>query len=397
MKILQVNNVYGEKSTGKLTKLLHDGIRQQGWESVVVYGRGKNTADAGVIRLCPDWYGKLNSLISRFTGIPYGGCLLSTFRLTRIILREKPDVVHLQCINGHFVNIYRLIRWLKKQQIKTVVSLHAEFMYTGNCGHAYDCMQWRNGCEKCPDVRRANKSIFFDRTGTSWRAMKDAFNGFEESAILCPVSPWTEDRGKQSGIVKKFRFHTVFNGLDTDVFSYREKEGKEEKLVLVVTAHFSADPDHGKGGWQLMQLAKQMPDVTFLVAGRADAVEALPKNIRLLGMISSQQELAALYGKSKLSLQISRRETFSMPCAESLCCGTPVVGFRAGAPEQIALPQYSEFVEYGDIGSLERTVRNWLSREDLDYRKIAAEAECAYSAKRMVRQFLEIYGGNLWN
>lgn len=397
MKILQINNVYGEKSTGKLTKLIHEGIRQKGWESLVVYGRGKNTKGAGVIRLCPDWYGKMNSLLSRFTGIPYGGCFLSTFRLTRIIRREKPDVVHLQCINGHFVNIYRLIRWLKENRIKTVVSLHAEFLYTGNCGHAYECMQWQHGCRSCPDRYRANKSLFWDRTGSSWYAMKRAFDGFEDFAMICPVSPWTESRGKQGDILKGFRFRTVFNGVDTKNFSYRDDTEREENLVLTVTAHFSPDPDHGKGGWQLMQLAERMPDVTFLVAGRADAVGDLPKNIRLLGMVTSQQELAALYRKAKLTLQVSKRETFSMPCAESLCCGTPVVGFRAGAPEQIVLPQYSEFVDFGDIGSLERTVRIWLSREDLDHHRIAEEAEEAYSADRMIRQFLEIYGGNLWN
>ena len=38
-----------------------------------------------------------------------------------------------------------------------------------------------------------------------------------------------------------------------------------------------------------------------------------------------------------------------MVTAESLCCGTPVVGFKAGAPEQIAIKEFSEFVEYGDL------------------------------------------------
>ena len=87
MKILQVNNVYGEKSTGKLTKLLHDGLLREGHESLVVYGRGRPVREKGVIRLCPDWYGKMNSLLSRITGMPYGGCLLSTWRLMGIIRR----------------------------------------------------------------------------------------------------------------------------------------------------------------------------------------------------------------------------------------------------------------------------------------------------------------------
>lgn len=399
MKILQVNNVYGEKSTGKITRQLHDGLLQAGHQALAVYGRGTGTAEPGVIRLCPDWYGRLNSLFSRVTGMPYGGCFLSTRRLTRRIRREKPDIVHLQCINGNFVNIYRLIGWLKRNRIKTVVSLHAEFMYTANCGHAFACGQWRHGCEKCPDPKKAVKSWFFDRTGQSWRAMQKAFAGFERDCVICPVSPWTEERAKQSDILKNFRFRTVYNGVDTETVFHpgARTEEPEENIVLNVTARFSGDREHPKGGWYLIQLARRMPDVTFLVAGKADAVPDLPGNLHLLGEITDQRELAELYRKAKLSILVSRRETFSMPCAESLCCGTPVVGFRAGAPEQIALPEYSEFAEYGDLDALETAVRNWLDKKEPDRQEIAEQASRAYSAGTMIRGFLDVYGSVLWN
>ena len=48
--------------------------------------------------------------------------------------------------------------------------------------------------------------------------------------------------------------------------------------------------------------------------------------------------------------------------AESLCCGTPVVGFKAGAPEQIAIKDYSNFVPWGDIGALTTELELWLSK-----------------------------------
>lgn len=396
MKILQVNNVYGEKSTGKLTKQLHDGLLAAGHESLVVYGRGKTWHEAGVTRLCPEWYGKLNGLLARLTGMPYGGCFLSTARLMGIIRREKPDVVHLQCINGSFVNIYRLIGWLKKHRIQTVVSLHAEFMYTANCGHAFDCMQWQRGCKKCPDRRKATGSWLFDRTARSWQKMKKAFAGFEDRCVICPVSAWTEERARQSDILKDFRFQTVFNGVDTGVFCAGEQE-KAENLVLNVTAFFSSEKSHLKGGWYLTELARRMPEVTFLVAGKAEQGEDLPGNLSLLGRVSDQRELAQLYRRAKVSVIVSQRETFSMPCAESLCCGTPVVGFKAGAPERISLPEFSEFVEFGDVSELEQVLRRWLERNDLSSTQVAAAAEQAYSDRRMVEGYVESYRRVLWN
>lgn len=392
MKILQVNNVYGERSTGKLTRTIHEGLLAAGHESVVVYGRGHGLDAPGVIRLCPEWYGRANSLLSRLTGMMYGGCLLSTARLKAIIRREKPDVVHLQCINGYFVNIYRLVRWLKEQRIKTVVSLHAEFMYTANCGHAFDCRQWQHGCSRCPDRKKATKSLFFDGTGRSWRTMRQAFAGFAEDCLVCPVSPWTEERARQADILKGLPLRTVFNGVDTKVFSCGPAEQAREDLALHVTAHFSDEKEHPKGGWYLLELARRMPETTFLVVGRAEVSGAVPENVKLLGVVADQLELARLYRRARLTVLVSRRETFSMPCAESLCCGTPVVGFRAGAPEGIALAQYSEFVDYGDLDGLEAAVHRWLGRQE-EHGAIAAEAADQYGAETMVRTWIDIYGG----
>lgn len=354
MKILQINNVYGERSTGTLTRLIHEGLLARGHASVVVYGRGKGTVAPGVVRLCPDWYGKANALLAKVTGIPYGGCLWATRRLKKIILREQPDVVHLQCVNGNFVNIYRLVAWLKARGMKTLVSLHGEFLYT---------------------------------EGPGQEKMRRAFSGFGADCVVCAVSPWTAERGKQSDILRDIPFRTVYNGVDRGIF--RPGGEKMENMVLHVTAHFSPERGHRKGGWYVPELAKRMPDVLFLVAGRADKAKDLPGNVKLLGQIRDPGELAALYQKAKLTLITSRRETFSMPCAESLCCGTPVVGFRAGGPESIALPDYTEFVPFGDLDALERAVRRELAtlrdRED-----IAAAAEI-YDAGRMVAELEELY------
>lgn len=110
MKILQINNVYGVGSTGKLTKAIHHGLMSDGYSSVVIYGRGASEEDKNLYRVCGNLYGKFNSFISRLCGIPYGGCFISTIKIISIIKKEKPDVVHIQCINGNFVNIYRLIK-----------------------------------------------------------------------------------------------------------------------------------------------------------------------------------------------------------------------------------------------------------------------------------------------
>lgn len=400
MKILQVNCVYKTGSTGKIVADIHNELRTRGIGSVVCYGRGAVVDEPDVYKTCGELYSKANNLLSRFTGIMYGGCGFSTRRLISIIKKEKPDVVHLHCINGYFVNIYRLIQWLKENHIKTVLTLHAEFMYTANCGHALDCEKWKTGCGRCPRRRQETKSLFVDGTSRSWKRMKRAFDGFEADCTIVSVSPWLMERAMQSPILNGFRHITVLNGLDVGVFSPQKDENlrgrfglEGKKLVLHVTAEFSLEPDHLKGGCHVVELAKRMPDVAFVVIGSRERGLDLPENVLNIGRVEDQRELAAWYSTADVTLLTSKKETFSMVVAESLCCGTPVVGFKAGAPEMIALPRHSEFAEYGDIESLCVFLRAMLERE----RKMeACEAEEIYSKARMCESYCRQYGELKW-
>lgn len=395
MKILQINCVYHHGSTGKITYDIHHGLLSQGVDSLVCYGRGTTSADPGTVRICTEVYAKLNNLLSRIRGIMYGGCHLSTLRLIRMIAEEKPDVVHLQCINGYFVNIYDLISWLKENHIKTVLTLHAEFMYTANCAHALDCEQWRTGCKKCPRLWQETLSWFADGTARSYRKMHAAFAGFETDLTVVSVSPWLRHRAEQSPILREMEHRVILNGVDTEIFRYRpDRKATQEKMIFYVTAMFSDDPVHIKGGYHLLELAKRLQDlpVRFVVAGKYKLNSPVPENVSLLGEICDQHLLAAYYSSADVTLITSKRETFSMVCAESLCCGTPVVGFQAGAPEEICLPAFSEFVPPDDLKALEAAVRKWLDMPK-DRAQISAKAGVCYSREKMLRQYTALYRG----
>ncbi|MBO7293110.1 MAG: glycosyl transferase family 1, partial [Clostridia bacterium] len=73
-----------------------------------------------------------------------------------------------------------------------------------------------------------------------------------------------------------------------------------------------------------------------------------------------------------------------------LACGTPVVGFLAGAPERIALGQYSEFVPYGDIALLADRVGEWLEK-DINKEEISRAARGVYSKKTMAEKYIGEY------
>ena len=77
-----------------------------------------------------------------------------------------------------------------------------------------------------------------------------------------------------------------------------------------------------------------------------------------------------------------------------MCCGTPIVGFRAGGPESIALKDYSEFVEFGDVDQLEKAItQKWLQfKTDDKSKEISTAAIQTYDKTYMANQYISIYG-----
>ena len=399
MKILQVNVVYRKGSTGKIVYDIHKELQDKNIESVVCYGRGKTTEEPNAYKISSEILAKSNALRSRITGLQYNGSFIATNNLMKIIKEENPDIVHLHCINGYFINVYKLIDFLKNNNYKTVLTLHAEFMYTGSCGHALECTKWKEptGCNNCPMLKEATNSYFFDRTHTAWKKMKKAFEGFDNLVVIS-VSPWLMERAKESIILEDKTHRTVLNGIDTEeVFHPRNYSTlknmiglKNEKIILHVTASFTSD---FKGGKYIIDLAKRLNDnnIKIIVIGNNDEISNLPPNIIDIGRIENQKELATYYSMADLTVITSKIETFSMVCAESLSCGTPVVGFKAGAPEQISLSAYSEFVENGDIDSLEKIVNKWINKKELINDDIVSISRDTYSKGRMGDEYIKIY------
>ena len=68
MKVLQVNCVYKVGSTGKIMYDIHKDLQITGYESAVVYGRGKKVVEPNVYKNSTELEGKIHSVFSRLFG-----------------------------------------------------------------------------------------------------------------------------------------------------------------------------------------------------------------------------------------------------------------------------------------------------------------------------------------
>lgn len=397
MKIAQVDVNYNFSSTGKIVADLVTGLRDLGHSTMACFGRGLDSKDDNVHRISSRAEVLLHVLGTRVTGLTDYFSPLSTRRLIEYLENFMPDVVHLHDLHGYIVNVRPVVEYLKDKRIPTVWTFHCEFMYTGKCGYAFDCEKWKTECNNCPDLRGYPRSWFFDFTTRMFQEKQSLFADFERVHLVAP-SEWLADRMRQS-IVRHKHISVVPNGLDVATFCRRDTKKlrsslglTNEYIVLSVGADLLSER---KGGRWVLELARRNPNagIVFVMVGVEQVPKQIPPNVRMIPRIFDQCLLAEYYSLADVLLLTSTKETFSMVSAESLACGTPVIGFDSGAPKEVALPGYGEFVPYSDLEALESLLLRVREDEVPLMSSTGCEqfARARYSKDSMVKAYESIY------
>lgn len=398
MRVLLIDVNCKKGSTGKIVYDLYKENINRGHSSAICYGRGPVINEPNIFKFGIDLETYIHALLTRLTGFTGVFSPFSTRRLIKFIDDYKPDVVHIHELHAYFVNIDPVIKYLKKKKIKTIWTFHCEFMYTGKCGYSYDCNKWKNKCGKCSKVKEYPASLFFDFTKVMFDWKKRLFADFYNLKIVTP-SHWLAERVRHS-FLKDKEIQVIHNGIDTvNVFhprSFKHLLKKhnlgDEKIVLAVAPNLM---EERKGGKWVLELAKRCinENVKFILIGIDDLNSSFDHNIIALGRTSNQIELAEYYSMADVFVICSKKENFPTTCIESLCCGTPVLGFDEGGTKETAPNNYGSFVKYGDIDELYNKLKLILYGKKI----IASKEDCAtfgkenYDKAIMAKKYMNIY------
>lgn len=395
MKVFSINIFAEYGSTGKIVQAIHSQLLKMDADSYICYGRGKRLKNEKYYKTTFELLAKFYKIVSYFTGDPNSFASFETYKLIKLLKKEKPDIVHIHCLNCFYINTYTLLEFLKQQKIKTVLTLHAELMYTGGCAHSYDCDQWKLGCKKCPNLVSSTGALYFDKTSRIWNNLNNIYINFNELTIVA-VSNWLYERAKQSLFFKDKRLLCINNGIDTSIYKpntnnrLRNIYANWSHIVLHVNPTFT---EPSKGGQYIIELAKrnQKKNILFIIIGYKGRKNILPPNIKALPIINDTSLIAEYYSIADLTIIASKKETYSLVCAESLSCGTPVVGFKAGAPELISDKRMSEFVKYGDLVELENAMNRWLDMKTKLSTETIELVRNKYSSEAMANAYISLY------
>lgn len=399
MRVLIVDSVYKYGSIGQITYWFSKEMEKRGNECFVAAGidYGEEIEGEGVF-LGNKYEPLLHLYLSRITGYEGRYSPLATRKLIKIIDQYKPDVIQLFNLHGYYLNIYQLLRAIKRRKIPTVYTMLDEYPYLGHCCYAYDCTQFQNECKKCKlDKKGYPRTFFFRRGHSTYKLKKKAYADFPNLWFTAPK--WVCERAESSSLLKGRKIYEVDEFIDVhstfyirEVDMIREKLGvSSEQIVFLNVAVFS---DPRKGGKFYVEAAKRFADnskLIFIHVGYNGPKDDLPDNFIPIEYVRDQNELAAYFSLADKFICTSMADTMPNTCLEALACGTPVCGFAITGVPYVADEQCGTFVEAGNVDQLAAEILGTTKKTPEMQNYCREYALSRYSVETFCDKLIKIY------
>ena len=337
---------------------------------------------------------RVHKFLSMYLGLDEWGSYFSTKKMIRALKKFSPDLLHLHNIHSHALNYRLLFRYIKKENLKTVWTLHDCWAFTGGCFYfeRSGCERWKTGCGSCPDLKSAGMIVPLDCTRKLFRIKKMAFTGVKDMTLVTP-SDWLKELAEQS-FLKEYEIRVIRNGINTEIFSPTDAHTCEDtidfskKILLGVAAPFT----ERKGFSDFLKLAEILDDPyrLVLVGVSQEQKKLLPENVIGICRTENQNQLAELYSRAYAFVNLTYEDNFPTVNLEALACGAPVVCYRTGGAAEMLTEENGVVLEQGDYkGVLDALPKLEKIRENSG--EFAREAKSMYSKEQMGRSYIDLY------
>lgn len=395
MRVLQINAVYGQGSTGTIVRDIEILCEESGIESYVA------SPDINVLHARRGYLigskldHKIHAALSRINGEQAYFSHIPTIKLLKYLDSVKPDIVHLHNLHSNFVNLNMLLKYLAEQDIKTVITLHDCWFYTGGCFHytSVGCDKWLKQCGNCPKKKVDTPSLLFDRSSRILADRKKYLLSVPRLYIT-GVSEWMANEALKT-FLRNTPNYVIHNGVDLEIFKpipsdFRKRLGLEDKYVILGPASKWLLPVNRE---VLEYFSNNMKsDEVLLLFGVYQDPGQLPANVIPYGYTKDRKELAELYSMADVFANTTREDSLSLINVESQACGTPVVTFDQTGPKETVDNIYSFSVQVGNAeklyNAIEKIRTNFCERDFVNCRKFV---ESKYNMRKKYLEYLDLY------
>lgn len=399
-KVIQINSVANYGSTGKIMESIGLLAKELGWSSKIAFGgRYSRPSQLESYQISTINQSRLSAVHSLLTDRHGFANKKETLAFVGWLRKERPDIVHLHNIHSYVLNVRILFNFLKDNNIPTIWTLHDCWAFTGHCSHFIrnNCYKWLYGCNTCPASKAFPKSLFIDRSANNYFEKKSLFTSVSKMQIIT-VSDWLR-KCAESSFLGKYPIRVIPNGIDIDLFrpqtlgidelkKHFDLHGK--KIILGVSMNWCK----AKGLDDFIHLRKLLPmEYSLVLIGMTSSQVKSYKSPGLLCLpkTSKIEELVNWYNAADVVLNLSYAETFGLPIAEGLSCGTPAVVYDNTALTELLTSDTGAKVPTGDINAVVEAIKYVLASSHITSSACRKRAEMLYDKRRNYANYISLY------
>lgn len=300
----------------------------------------------------------IHVLLFRMIGFQGLFSYFGTKQLVRELKKFNPDIIHLHNLHDSSTCLPVLFRYISKNNVKAVWTLHDCWSFTGQCPHftMQKCERWKTKCHDCP---QKTARLPIDCSEWMWKRKKQWFTGVPDMTIVTP-SRWLAGLCRES-FLSKYPVKVIHNGIDLSVFrpmdpGAGEKIRRSRYLVLGVALGWG----ERKGLDRVIELRKSLgPDYQIVLIGvDEDTRKELPAGIDAVLRTENQKQLAEYYSAADVFINPTREDTFPTTNIEAIACGTPVITTNIGGSPEMLDSSCGIIIPGGDADALAEAVKN---------------------------------------
>lgn len=329
--------------TERIAYYLTEGLVQRGHE-VTLFASGDSKTKA---KLIPGWPKCLIKEKLYGKPIPWGNAIFPLLNISQAFeMADKFDIIHVHenavCLSNFFTRLTKT---------PVVITIHDDF----------------------PAPKNKDR----------WAAFKKYKNN-NYIAISKSHRKWGEK-------VKLNFVATVYNGVDINLFNFKEERG--EYLVWLGR---SAPK---KGAKEAIMIAKKAKE-KLILAGRVDVNSPISKeyfqkemkpyfnkDIKFIGEVNDTQKNKLLRNAKALLYPISWEEPFGLVSVEAMACGTPAIIFDRGSTREVVKDRKTGFV----VKNIKEAVRAVKKIDQIDRKECRKWVEEKFTIEKMVDNYEKAY------
>lgn len=405
LKVVQLQ--FSKESAGSSALRLHNAFIEEGIESIILSLNKDIIVDDKIIylsrrsRIIARLDAELKKYINRKNIKKYGtfsSPVLGT-NVSQLEEVKNADVIYLHWILMGFLNLSNIEQLLKLKK-PVVIIMHDMWYITGGCHYSFTCEKYITGCYNCQAFRGNKKN---DLSAKGFRKKLKLYSKYNNFYLVSP-SRWLYDCAKKGLLTKDKPIFYIPNAIDNSLFKPFDKNIAKNILNIdsneIVIAFGAGKVDSPYKGWTYLQKAleilKQENDlkqISILIFGsmyNKEIADAIPFKTKFLGYLRDEYALIIAYNAANVFVVPSLADNQPTVIMESMCCGTPVVGFDVGGiPDMISHKDNGYLAKYVDSKDLADGIKFCINN------KITGRILPGFEKSEVVKKHIDLINGKI--